>query len=47
MIESTVLKELMIIKQAHQKSVMIVTIGISKVIVLSFNQTSETGAMIY
>ena len=29
MIELTLLKELMFIKQAHQKSVMFVTIGIS------------------
>ena len=39
MIELTFLKELMLIKQAHQKSVMFVTIGISWIIVLSFNQT--------
>ena len=41
------LKESMLIKQAHQKSVMFLTIGISPIIVLSFNQISVIGVMIY
>ena len=36
--ELTLLKELMLIKQVHQKKVMFVTIGIFLIIVLSFNQ---------
>ena len=40
-------KELMLIKQSHQKSVMFATIGISWIIVLSFNQISVTDVMIY
>ena len=39
-IELTFLKELMLIKQANQNSVKFVIIGISKIIVLSFNQMS-------
>ena len=38
MIEWTFLKELMIIKQVHQKSVVFFTVGIFEVIVLSFNK---------
>ena len=38
MIELTLLKELMLIKQVHQKKVMFVTIGTFLIIVLSFNQ---------
>ena len=37
-IELTFLKELMLIKQVHQKSVIFVNIGISSIIILSFNQ---------
>ena len=41
------LKELMLIKQAHQKNVIFVTIGISEIIILSFNQMSAIVVMIY
>ena len=41
------LKESMSIKQAHQKSVMFLTIGISPIIVLSFNQISVIDVMAY
>ena len=44
-IELTFLKELM--KQVHQKSVLFITIGMSKIKVLSFNQMSARDAMIY
>ena len=47
MIESTFIKELMLIKQADQKSMILITIGICEIIVLSFNQMSVIGAMIY
>ena len=47
MIELTFLKELKLIKQVHQKSLMFVTIGISEIINLSFNQMSAIDAMIY
>ena len=47
MIELTFLKELKLIKQVHQKSVMFVTIGISEIIDLSVNQMSAIDAMIY
>ena len=40
MIEFTFLKELMLIRQVHQKSVMLFSIGISWIILLSFNQMS-------
>ena len=40
LIELTFLKELTLIKPVHQKSVMLVTIGISLIIILSFNQMS-------
>ena len=36
-IKLTFLKELMLIKQVHQKNVIFVTIGISQIRVLSFN----------
>ena len=42
MIELTFLKELVLIKQVHQKSVVFVM-----VIVLSFNKMSVIGVMIY
>ena len=41
------LKELILIKQVHQRSVIFATIGISYVIVLSLNQMSAVDAMIY
>ena len=47
MIELTFLEQLMPIKQAHQKSVIFATIGISQTIVLCFNQMSATNVMIY
>ena len=47
MIELTFLKELMLIKQVHQNRVMFVTIGIFKILVLSFNQVSVIDVMIY
>ena len=36
----------MLIKQAHQKSAMFLTIGISPIIVLSFNQISAIDVMV-
>ena len=45
-IEWTFLKKLMLVKQVHQKSVIIVTICISYIKVLSFNQIFAD-AMIY
>ena len=47
MIELTFIKELMLIKQADQKSMILTTIGICEIIVLSFKQMSVIGAMIY
>ena len=47
MIELTFRKELMVIKQMHQKNVIFVTIGLFQIIVLSFNQMSVSGVMIY
>ena len=48
MIEFMFLKELMLIEQMHQKSVMFVTISIFfLIIVLSFNQMSLIDVMIY
>ena len=44
MIELHFLEDLILIKQVHQKSGIFATIGISQIIVLSFNQMS---AMIY
>ena len=38
MIESIFLKELMLIKQVHQKSVIFVTIGILKILVLGMSR---------
>ena len=46
MIELMFLKELMLIKQVHQQSVIFATIGISETIVLNFNQTSVIDVMI-
>ena len=47
MIELTFLKELMLIKQEHQKSVILLTISISSIKVLRFNQMSVRDATIY
>ena len=47
MIELTFLKELMLIKQVHQKSVMFPTIGTLQIIVFSFSQMSTIDGMIY
>ena len=47
MIELTFLKELMLIKQANQKSAIFVTIGTFHIKALSFNQMSVMDAMIY
>ena len=47
LIELTLLEELISLKQAQQKSVIFVTIGIFKIIVLSFNQMSDIDVMIY
>ena len=47
MIEFMFLKELMLIKQVCQKDVMLVTTGISRIIILSFNQMSEIDVMTY
>ena len=46
-IELMFLKDLMLIKQEHQKSVIFVTTGISQIAVLSFNQMSRIDVMIY
>ena len=46
-IELTFLKELMLIKQVHQESVIFVTIGVFEIKILSFNQISAIDAMIY
>ena len=46
-IELTFLKELMLIKQVHQKCVIFLTIGISKIKFLYFNKMSAIDAMIY
>ena len=47
MIELTFLRELMLLKQVHRKSVTVVTIVISKIIVLSLKQMSVIDVMIY
>ena len=47
MTELTFLKELMLIKQMHQKSIILVILGIFWIIVLRFNQMSGIGVMIY
>ena len=39
--------ELMLIKQVRQESVMVVSIGISYISVLSFNQMSAKDIMVY
>ena len=44
--ELTFLNELMLIKQANQKSVMFFTIGIFKIKALSFNQMSAVDVMV-
>ena len=46
-IELALLKEMMLIKQAYQKSVIFVTIGIFYTMALSLNQMSAIDAMIY
>ena len=47
MIELTFLKELILIKQVHQKGVIFVTIGIFEIKGLSFNQMSSMYVMMY
>ena len=47
LIELTFLKELMLIRQANQKSAIFVTIAIFQIEVLRFNQMSAMVAMIY
>ena len=47
MAELMLLKKLLLIKQMHQKSVIFITIGISGIMVLSFNQMSAIDVMIY
>ena len=47
MIELTFLRELMLLKQVHRKSVTFVIIVISKIIVLSLKQMSVIDVMIY
>ena len=47
MIELTFLRELILTKQVHQKSVIFVTIGIFLEKVSSFNQMRVIDAMIY
>ena len=47
MIELTLLKELILIKEVHQKSAIFVTIGILKIKSLIFNHMSAMDAMIY
>ena len=47
MIELTLLKKLMLIKQLHQMSVIFVTIGVLENRVLSFNQMLAVVAMTY
>ena len=47
LIELTFLKELMLIKQVHQKSVLFATICISQISVLSFNQMSAKDVILF
>ena len=47
LIEIIFLKELLLIKQVHQKRFIFVTIGISYVIVLSFNEISAIDDIVY
>ena len=47
LIELTFLKELMLIRQVHQNSVIFATIGIFYIKALTFNQMSAMDAMIY
>ena len=46
-IELTFLKELKLVKQVHQKSMIFVIIDVSQIIVLSFNQMPAIDVMIY
>ena len=46
-IELTFLKELMLIKQANQKSAIFVTIAVFQIKTLNFNKMSAIDAMIY
>ena len=45
MTDLTFLKELMLMKQVHQKNVIFVTIGISEIKILCFNQMCAIDAM--
>ena len=47
MIELTFLKELLLIKQTNQNSVIFATVDIFSIKVLNFNQMSAIDAMIY
>ena len=47
MIELTFMKELLLIKQTNQNSVIFVTVDIFSIKVLNFNQMSAIDAMIY
>ena len=47
MVELTFVKGLILIKQAHQKNVISVTISISQIIVSNFSQMSAIDAIIY
>ena len=47
MIELTFMRELILIEQVYQKSMMFVTISISQILVLRSNQMSAMDAMIY
>ena len=45
--EFTFLKELMLIKQVHRKNVTFVSVTISQILALSFNQMCGIDVMIY
>ena len=47
MIELTFLQELILIKQMHQKSVLYLTMDISQIKALTFNEMLATDAMTY
>ena len=47
LMELTFLKEMMLIKQVHQNSIIFVFIGISSIIVLSSKQMSAIDVMTY
>ena len=47
MIELTFVKELILTKQVHHRTVVFVTIVTSQIIFLSFNQSSAIDVMIY